>query len=275
MRSMLITNSLMFSLLYSTAFASTIPNDLMYAGKPIDSLCFSNERPHKGTIDLRNCGATHEKYVLNGVNAELSKKEYIGYDWKDPSLPKEANVSGYSYYKFYPANGNMYWIYSINNTGGSGEFTSIFLAQRKDPDTLTIQEVVGGDRCNGGVQNVTEQNHTLTYSVNFTAYDVVNFTNKKLPEVQAYDDLAACATCCVAKGFYTIDKNNHIQFNRLETEKNVKLSELPEQGKYQACFNNLFTTAVAKTAGKFTQEQLNDFTNQFNQVCVNQKQPRH
>lgn len=78
--------------------------------------------------------------------------------------------------------------------------------KRTDANTLAIiQHVTGGDRCNGGVQDVDERNHQLTFSVNLTAYDFFLLANKASRNLKAYDDLAACAICCIAKAVYQVD----------------------------------------------------------------------
>src|SRR5262245_42805270 len=179
--------ALSLACLSSTTFAATnqpFPDDLRYAGKPIDSLCFFTIKNNK--IDLKNCGAKHEKYTIKGINAELSKKGYIGYDWQDPTMP--SGPQGYSYYQFFDAGNHQYWIYTVNNGGGSGDFTNLYLAKRLDPNTLSIQGIAGGDRCNSGIQDVATKNNTLTFSVNLTPYDLIDLANKKIKNLTAYDD---------------------------------------------------------------------------------------
>ncbi len=248
------------------AAPNSFPADMMYAGKPIDSLCFANNESNSQTIDLKNCDATTSKYTIKGQNALLSKKGYTGYIWQDPEF--SPGPEGYSYYKFFPANDNKYWVYTINSGGGSGEFTAIYLVQRKDADTLTVKNIAGGDRCNSGIQDVTEKNHALTFSVNLTPYDFVTLTDKKLPNLKAYDDLAACAACCFGKAFYTITESNlNPPLNHVDLGK-IITSEIPDQGKYAACFNKLFAPYNGKDKVIFTQEKINAFADQFKQACM-------
>src|SRR5690606_23485956 len=126
---------------------------------------------------------------------------------------------GYTYYKFFNAGNNQYWIYSINNGGGSGDFTNLYLVQRLDSHTLGIQTIAGGDRCNGGIQNVTKKNNHLTFIVNLTPYDLIALSNTKIQNLNAYDDLAACAVCCAAKAFYIVDNQSKLKFDYADLGK--------------------------------------------------------
>jgi hypothetical protein len=247
-------------LLAGTVFAAT-PDDLTYDGKPIDSLCFAPGESH--VIDLKNCGLEHEKYKSNGPSADMKKKGYVGYEWKDTAT----EAQGYTYYKYFDAGNHKYWFYTINNTGGSGDFTSIYLVERKDKDTLSLESVAGGDRCNGGVQDVVLKNGVLNYNVNLTPYDIIAQSNKKLPNVQAYDDLAACAACCAATAAYTVTADNTVKFDHITLDKTMKTDEMPTQGKYQSCFNELFAS-VSKKSTELDQAKVDDFTSQFEQTCV-------
>lgn len=251
---------LLSPLALTIACAANVPAAMTFDGKPIDSLCFDmTERMN--TIDLKNCGAKQNNVeILKEENDTLNKKGFTGYSWKDSSTPAS---SGFSYYKAFPAKNNSYWIYTINNGGGSGEFTNLFLAKRIDANTLQIKDIAGGDRCNGGIQDVSVKNHTLIFSINLTSSDLYDLGTTKPSRMKPYDDLAACAVCCVAKGFYTT-KDTDIKFMHA-TLNTTNISELPEQGKYAACFNKLLSTQ-SKTLSK---EKITAFAAKFNQTCVN------
>ena len=251
--------------LASFAATPSVPNELQFNGKPIDALCFE-EIPKNNIIQLNNCGIAKDKYRMKGQNEELSKKGYIGFDWQDPSGPSE--VSAYSYYKFFAADKSHYWIYAINNTGGTGEFTMIYLAERTGANTLKVKPIVGGDRCNGGVQDVTDKGGKLSYSVNLTAYDLTTLAKKELKNVKAYDDLAACAVCCVANAYYQVDTHLKPTLNYVELGKVASDSELPTQGKYQACFNQLTMEYMKKNQLKLEPAATDAFVKKFSEQCV-------
>lgn len=255
----------LFALTNVYAAVNSVPDDLMHAGKPIDSLCFFNGEKAEGTVDLRNCGAAKKHYTVVDANQSLSSKGYIGYNWKDTAAP----VQGSTYYRFFPAGNHTYWIETLNNEGGSGDFTAIYLVHRKDEHTLTLKKAADGDRCNGGIEEVSEKNKALYFSVNLTAYDVIHLGKKHPSTLKAYDDLAACAVCCTAKAFYSVSYHsktpvlNYVNLNHFSS-----VSEMPDQGKYQACFNKLAFTFINKNEIRFDQEKLNQFIGKFYQACV-------
>ncbi len=255
----------LFSYLFVAISYASVPKDLMLNNKPIDALCFFNMEGNSKTINLNNCGRSKYKYVIKGQNTMLSKKGFIGYVWQDPSL--NGATEGYSYYKIFNAGNHHFWLYTVNSGGGSGEFTAIQLIERKNANTLETQAITGGDRCNGGLQNVSETKHQLTYSVNLTAYDFMELAKNHNPSLKAYDDLAACAVCCVAKAVYAIGVDSKPQLQHIVLGNLKNAEEMPNQGKQQACFNKLLAAYAKSGKTHFKQNTLNEFVNKFNQTC--------
>lgn len=254
---------ILFSYLSIVKVCAAVPSELMFHNKPIDALCFFNLEGKE--IDLEKCGLAAAKYIMKGTNSSLIAKGYIGYNWQDPKYP--GSTEGYSYYKFFNSGKNIYWIYTINSGGGTGEFTAIHQVKRKNTSTLEIETLRGGDRCNGGLQDVFDVNNHLSFSQNLTAYDLIALSKKYAPKVKAYDDLAACAICCVAKAYYELTANAQLQLNYVDlgTVKNIK--EMPEQGRFQSCFNQLLASYVVAGKTKLKQNMLDEFAAKFNQTC--------
>ena len=55
-----------------------------------------------------------------------------------------------SYYKVFETGQDYYIVYSINNGGGTGIFSTVSKVRRKG-SALLIQALRTGDRCNGGL----------------------------------------------------------------------------------------------------------------------------
>ncbi|WP_058478841.1 hypothetical protein [Legionella steigerwaltii] len=254
---------ILFSYLCTAKISAAVPADLMFHNKPIDALCFFNMEGKE--INLEQCGLAKDKYAVKGQNASLIAKGYIGYNWQDPEYPGPAE--GYSYYKFFNAGKNVYWLYTINSGGGTGDFTTLYKVKRKNTNTLEIETLVGGDRCNGGVQDVAVVNDHLNFSQNLTAYDLIALSKNASPQVKAYDDLAACAICCVAKAYYELNLNAQVQLNYVDLDSVKEIQEMPEQGSLQPCFNQLFTSYVTAGKTKLKQNMLDELVAKFNQTC--------
>ena len=252
--------------LSTSIHCATVPAALEFNNKPIDSLCFSNDEGNSNQIDLRNCGLLKEHYITQGFDSDLLSKGYIGYKWQDPQLP-DSN-QGYSYYKFYKAKKGQFWIYSINNGGGTGQFTGVHLINRDTTNSVHIESLAGGDRCNGGIENVSEKKGNLSFAVNLTAYDFIALSKKLNPSIKAYDDLAACAACCVAQAYYETEPNQTPHLNYVDIKSTDDNEQMPDQGELQNCFNKLFASYVKKGTYQLKQPQVDEFVVEFNKTCV-------
>jgi hypothetical protein len=258
--------SLIFGLMGS-ALATDLPKDLSYQGKPIDPLCFSLVGENKSNqIDLSKCGLSFEKYSPIVPNDAMKKQGFIGFDWEDKQ--QTYTTYGYSYYKYFNAEPGAYWVYSVNNTGGSGSFSMLMLVKRLNDHTLSYKPYFGGDRCNGGIANVKgDENGQMKISVNLTPYDVINPDGENASKLAAYDDLAACAACCIAKANYVISKDKS-QFQGISLNNFQPKDALPEQGKYQHCFNQLVKDYLKRGQKNLNEQQVKGFISDFNKKCL-------
>jgi len=251
--------------LCSNVALATIPAAFEYQNKPIDALCFTDFSNDSKDIKLRDCGAAKEHYLIAGQNADLIAKGFIGYDWKSSA---EDLSQGYSYYKFFQAGPDKYWLYTVSSGGGSGSFSALNLVERKNPEVMEIESIAGGDRCNGGLSNVINSSDTLTFDVNLTAYDVIGLAKQDITSIKAYDDLAACAACCVATATYELKPKGLPLLKNVDFGNQSKISEMPDQGAYQQCFNQLFTQYVSAGKNKLEQNQIDSFVTEFKQKCA-------
>ncbi|STY31041.1 Uncharacterised protein [Legionella wadsworthii] len=258
---------LLCTFLLAEKINADIPKDLMFHNEPIDALCFFNFEGKD--LDLQHCGLAKEKYLVKGHDSSLLAKGYIGFNWQDPLFPDSAQ--GYSYYKFFSAGENQYWLYTLNSGGGTGNFTAIHQVKRKNENTLEIKTLTGGDRCNGGLQDVTQYQDQLRFSQNLTAYDLLALASTSEPTVKAYDDLAACAICCVADAFYELDANAQLKLRYVDLGNIKDAKELPEQGALQPCFNQLLTSYIQAGKTKLTQDILHEFALKFEKTCKESK----
>ncbi len=132
---------------------------------------------------------------------------------------------------------------------------------------MEIKNLSSGDRCNGGIEDVSEKNNQLTYGVNLTAYDFIALAKKNIA-TKAYDDLASCAACCVGKAFYKLNPQHlkpqllYITLTNTQDQKS-----LPQQGTQADCFNQLFVSYTKAGEIILDKDKLEAFANQFKQNC--------
>lgn len=262
-------------LVATTALAvskSILSNDLSYRGAPIDSLCFFNSQMNTHLIKLQQCGVKAEKLTIKSQNTELIQQGFIGFDWENRQVSYPSQ--GYSYYKTFPAGSHRYWVYTLNNSGGSGDFTAIQSIERKNLTTLAVMPVVSGDRCNGGISDVKVEHQHFIFRVHLTAFDLLALVNSNSHHLKPYDDLAACAVCCVAKAVYQLELGSKQEVTPTPKLQYVEWdgqtmtpSQMVQQGRHQACFNRLLSSA-SKGKSALNRLELKRFVNDFNQHCV-------
>lgn len=249
-----------------------IPPALLFHNNPIDPVCFYHqESTSNRLIQLKSCGLTDNKGIKKSQNDHLKNSGFIGFDWKDTQAINP--TQGFSYYKFFDAGNRQYWLYTVNGGGGTGEFTEVGLVGRKSYDTLEMTSIMAGDRCNGGIQEVKEKHHVLIVTTHITAYDLLSLSSENPHHIKAYDDLAACAACCVGKATYEIAGDLKPQFKFVIIPRSTSPNaSMPLQGKYQACFNQLLSHYTTKGKTKLDQSMLNDLAKKFNSTCITSKE---
>lgn len=256
------------ALSYAVNVPKNYPEDFLYQGQPIDVLCFEQALDSK-VVSLKSCGiqaAKDEK--IKGSDTKLIAKGFTGYDydWQDPANP-ELKSSGYSYYKIFPGANDFHIVYLINSGGGSGQFSSLLLVKRQG-DELKVENLGGGDRCNNGITDVKQDKQVLQYQVNLTAFDYLEFTKKNPHQLHAYDDLAACASCCLGSATFESDLSKDAESPKLVSIDLGDSYELSEQGKYQVCFNGLINDYKKQGKRYLNTKQLDQLVDDFNKTCV-------
>ena len=271
---------LLFSTLGCAMPVSKLPNELIYLEKPIDTLCLFETQDTQGRSNLRKCGINSKqgRHIL-GQNNSLKSMGFIGYNYSW-ATSGSMNTRGYSYYKEFGTVGHSIVLYTMNNSGGTGNFSSLSLLTRTG-NTITISNLNGGDRCNGGVvdvRRVSKGTHQrLIYSVNLTAYDFLILANTNPHKLKPYEDLSACATCCVAKAVFQRSIGPHFMNEKLlyvDSSTSPQSSGLlPSEPKYQACFDQLLKDYGQKNHEKLDAKQLALFKHQFDAQCIHDKGP--
>lgn len=242
--------------------ASTISSDdLRYQNQPIDARCFESD----GAVSLNDCthnNTSNEK--VSGQNKSLIDKGYIGADYV--STDKDKFPAGYSYYKIIGNVNGKYIVYTINSGGGSGEFTAVKLVKRNN-DQLQIQSIKSGDRCNGGVSDVELHHDMLAYRVSVTPYDLIDLSGHNAMQFQAYDDIAACAACCIGKAVYEANfSNDAINENFLGIKLEKDYQQDAFNGNKQICFNKVLIE-FAKGKQSLTSQELKQFVTKLDDKC--------
>lgn len=179
-------------LLSSTAMAADLPPDLMVDGKPLDAMCFQRWRDEE-PVNVRDCA---DPEVIPDPQ-ETSADGWMGYTFRLKDLPADAPMRGLAEWRLLGRTDAGFVIETRYNGGGTGQFSTVETVRRDGDQLVSVTTHAGGDRCNGGVDAAAVVGGQVATASNITPYDLVALALGEEPTVKAYDDLAACAICCV------------------------------------------------------------------------------
>lgn len=183
---------------HTLAFANhaNVPSLLRYKGQPIDPLCLYENNQQNAPIDLEHCGlhATSGREE-KGNNATLITQGYMGYNyvWH---MKGHAYSEGFSYYKPLGVVNNKAIVQTLNNSGGTGLFSSISIVTRNN-NKISVRSLAEGDRCNQGIVDAAITKQNIHYTVNITPYDFFLLGQGKGSSALE-KSLPSCASCCIA-----------------------------------------------------------------------------
>lgn len=269
MKSILTAITALLSISTFAAAPPNFPKDLLYQDKPIDGLCFYQSENPSAEIPLSKCGlnaGTDQK--ATGQNQSMLAKGFVGYDYNTFTDGKKSPLpDAYSYYKVLGSKDNVYILYALNNTGGTGQFTNIFLV-RRDGDSIRVSSIAAGDRCNQGIADAQVSNQQLSYTIYITPADFLSLANDNPFNLKPYDDLDACASCCIAQAAFQIDLKGTEVNPQLVAVNIAEPSGQEEQSSFQTCFNNLVSDYQKQGKLHLNEQQFDEFVRTFNQECV-------
>lgn len=247
---------------------SRLPDLLTYDDNPIDPLCIFEAAQKNGTANLGQCGLNAEEgRKKTDENPVLKDRGFIGYDysWKMNGF----SAHGYSYYKPYGKLGDAAIVLSLNNSGGTGQFSSLNVITR-DNDQIHVESYNGGDRCNQGIIDMKRVKGKLRYTINLTSYDLLSLAYGHPDHLNAVDGLSLCAVCCIATA--VLERPVSPAFGH-EKLLYIDLSAYAESigqasapTKEQACFESLLQQYKTKS-DKLYPAEFDDFFNQYMRQC--------
>jgi hypothetical protein len=238
----------------------TMKTDL---GLVIPPLCFEQlfgvDGP-KGPVDITACEkASGYKHIKTGIEEGRFRSVYEFPS--EPDMPAEKGFSSYELLGQTPA-GTV--IQTYNEAGGTGRFSSVIIVRLNGNTLSLVDQITGGDRCNGGLSEAKVQDGKLTYSINITPGDFPTLAWASDKGLKAYEALEASAMSCFATATYMDGKFTSISLN---PDAVKEAGDWENQYTHQKCFNEKFKAAIKAGHLEMTAAELKIFMDDFLASC--------
>jgi hypothetical protein len=250
--------------------AETLPPALLVDGQPIDALCFS---PVGGepveTLSVKDCGKDLIAKERKDENALTHSVSYIYAD--DP----EGDMgTSYVQYRYIGESAGASVVLVSWSGGGSGQFSTL-LELTRDGDALKIVKILGGgDRCNGGIADaVINKKGEVEFKMSATPFDLVSVGGDPerafMQTVKPFDDLDACAICCLGTVNYTNDAYAGVSISKdyLDSLYKDRTGESALSEK-QACFAERMKSNTDGVQYEFAPDDWEAIVREVEHVCL-------
>lgn len=242
-----------FIALCAVAALSACKQELTYQGKPVDPMCFMAMEPD---VDLQECTGTAETSEFGKTRAglEIQPDGTRGYFFE--------SEGAYVMYRYLGKLKNGHDIVRVDmGGGGTGNFNDVREVEIKN-NRLTSSNQYGGDRCNGALEDASVQNGVLRYSRNITPFDLVELSDGNQAGFKAYEDIEACAICCVGTAGYEGD-----QLVSVSIGPALGKEEMQGDDPLSMCFYDAYNEAVVNSKVTLNTDALKAFGVKFNERC--------
>ncbi len=238
---------------------ANLDNALLYRGKPVDPRCVTALAPAEGgagPVVLARC-TRPGRMTRNGASVSVQTPD-----------PGAILRQPYDSYEVLGRSGERFVVAAQWNGGGTGRFDNLMIV-RREGNRLTLEKSLlkGGDRCNGGLSNVSVRDGVLRWSENNTPYDLVARGGiRKLAD----KDLESSANSCVA----TRNMAYHLDGGTTRLMSVSLLSGIADRAgwteryTYQHCFNAYYNGYIARGRAKLADADIAQFAKGFSETCL-------
>jgi hypothetical protein len=241
--------------------AAAGPSPLTVDGKPVDTTCLltlaNGDSSRFDAIDLRRCHRTD--IVMKHGSPDPAM---IGFDYADKDDPNEPRPS-YFYYRFLGPYHDHALLFIEFGGGGTGQFSRLVGVDQNGSVLKATEEIAGGDRCNGGIDNAIVSRDGLSYDERVTPFDLIALAGAA-SRLEAYKDLEASASSCVAVVHHLNKQWISVTLSNPDFQDQTGWTE---QYRYQPCFNRIYRGYVARGETRLDRVGVARFASTFEAAC--------
>lgn len=226
-------------------------------------MCFMAMEPE---VDLQECTGTAETSEFGKTRAGLEAQPdgTQGYFFKDDGGDW---TGAYVTYRYLGKLKNGRDIVRVDmGGGGTGNFIDVREVEIKD-HRLISSNVHGGDRCNGALEDASVQNGVLRYSQNITPFDLIELSDGNQAGFKAYEDIEACAICCVGTANYEDDQLVSVTIGPAFEKGDIG----NDVGPKDMCFYETYNETAVNGKTILNADALKAFGVKFNERCAKLK----
>ncbi|HVZ81299.1 MAG TPA: hypothetical protein VHE12_10975 [bacterium] len=257
-------NWFLLLLLLPSLFPSSLlasGQDFSYDGKPIHPSCLGElvEDEGKESVDLSKC-----KVDWKGV--ETRPQGMIEFEDMDPKDGEDGGRHPFSAYRFVGKFGDNYIVLYQWGGGGTGIFSGLAGVRIEGRTLLKVFNVLGGDRCNGGLLSAKAENGRILAEVNVTPYDLMSL--RLGPE--KLEGLQSCSICCAAVATFEVDPGTGTS-RLVGVDLGSDLEDVqtdPAEVGIQDCFNRLYNTYIRSKRSKLDPRAFDGFVKEFEKAWL-------
>lgn len=180
--------------------------------------------------------------------------------------------NGFTGYKIIASGTDFLYVSVVENTGGTGMFSSIQQIQVATTSLLVTNIIAGvGDRCNGGISKEVFDGKELYFSLNITPADFLSLTASSSKDNSYENGLESSASSCFGTANYVYDqamnestlKSVSLSSDAIREENSEWTNTFPDQ----FCFNEHFTKYIDNNKTELTLSELEVFNKEFLKLC--------
>lgn len=212
--------------------AEPLPADLMHKCEPLDPLCFDSWAD-SSVVDVATCGQSDHIVPLEPAPNAVSG--WHGYTYRLSDIPEDAPIRGWIAWRYLGETAAGQVVETYHHGGGTGQFTGVQTVRREGDRLRLVAFHAGGDRCNGGIATAAVAGGVVASALHITPYDLLSLAlGEDGVPFEAYDDIAACAICCIGTATFVGDD---LAWVMLSPPEDGLAAE--EGDGHQACFDSL------------------------------------
>jgi hypothetical protein len=251
----------------TNAFATELPEALKYQGNPIDPLCFKDTMTSGPEPDLKVCSDPKLKESIEILPEKNRNNDSIGYMYK--KVPFEDRYA-YVYYRYIGSHEGREVILVNVSGGGTGQFSFVLGMKRKGDKLIEDKDYAGGDRCNGGINEVVIKNGKVIITENVTPSDLYELAEVQPPNgLKAYEVLDGTPHACLGQSqtedgrFVAYMPTKELYFSKTHIDSKTR------EESYNDCFMGLYKDVPFQET--WSPAQIKELMNRFNQTCFQNK----